>query len=191
MIIEIPNFVDKKIIAEIKEKVKPFAEKRHVAYYRDGNVVSISQLNELKELDNKLHAVFNDIYLSIIRPRYCPEYESMDTGYDYHIYHPNQICNLHYDGIMHAINAEITNKIRYASVIVHLNTVEEGGELIFPNHNKKIKTEEGKVVVFPPSSAYWHYTTPSNEPREIIQSWMCYKNLHASLQNEGKGLSYK
>jgi len=55
--------------------------------------------------------------------------------------------------------------------------VHEGGELVFPVQNKKIKTEVGKIVVFPPYGMYQHYTTPSDEPREVIVSWFVYNNL--------------
>ena len=109
-------------------------------------------------------------------PRFAPMYKSCDTGYDYHVYNPNDICNIHSDGEI------LKNKLRYASVVLHLNTVEDGGELIFPNHNKKIKTEEGKVVIFPPSSSFLHYTTPSNTPREVIVSWFCYANVKVDVQ---------
>jgi hypothetical protein len=178
MIIEIPNYIKKETIEEIKNSISPYIHKcdDHVAFYRDGNTVPISQIPELKDLDNKLHDIFTQISYEIVSPRFQPRYKSCDTGYDYHVYNPNDICNIHSDG---EINE---NRIRYASVILHLNTVEDGGELIFPNHNKKIKTEEGKVVVFPPSSSFLHYTTPSNTPREVIVSWFCYENVKVDVQ---------
>ena len=179
MIIEIPNYINKQTIEEIKNSLHPYANKftQNVALYRDGNTVPISKIDELKDLDNKLHDIFTRISYEIVGPRFAPKYKSCDTGYEYHVYHPNDICNIHSDG-------EISggNKLRYASVVLHLNTVEDGGELIFPNHNKKIKTEEGKVVIFPPSSSFLHYTTPSNTPREVIVSWFCYENVQVTVQ---------
>ena len=178
MIIEIPNYINKQTIEEIKNSIHPYANKftENVAFYRDGNTVPISKIPELKDLDNKLHNIFTRISHEIVQPRFSPRYKSCDTGYEYHVYKPNDICNIHSDG-------EISeNKLRYASVVLHLNTVEDGGELIFPNHNKKIKTEEGKVVIFPPSTSFLHYTTPSNTPREVIVSWFCYENVQVTVQ---------
>jgi hypothetical protein len=93
-----------------------------------------------------------------------------------HIYNPNDICRYHVDGELHDITKQQT-LLRYASVVIHLNTVTEGGELVFPNQNKSIKTEEGKLVVFPPYGMYGHYTTPSNQVREVIVSWFVYDGL--------------
>jgi hypothetical protein len=73
--------------------------------------------------------------------------------------------------------------LRYASVILHLNTVREGGELVFPEQNVKIQTEEGKLVVFPPYGMYGHYTTPSNETREVIVSWFVYNGINVVKTN--------
>ena len=178
MIIEIPNYIKKETIDEIKNSVHPYIKKYTdgVTFYRDGNTVYISEIDELKDLDNKLHNIFTKISLEIVAPRFIPRYKSCDTGYDYHIYNPKDICNIHSDGEVSG------NKLRYASVVLHLNTVDDGGELIFPNHNKKIKTEEGKVVIFPPSSSFLHYTTPSNTPREVIVSWFCYENVKVDVQ---------
>jgi hypothetical protein len=67
--------------------------------------------------------------------------------------------------------------LRYASVTLHLNTVHEGGELVFPAQNKKVKTEEGKIVIFPPYGMFGHYTTPSEEPREVVVTWFIYANM--------------
>jgi hypothetical protein len=61
--------------------------------------------------------------------------------------------------------------------------VHEGGELIFPEQNKSIKTEEGKLVIFPPYGMYGHYTTPSNEPREVIVAWFVYDGINVVITN--------
>ena len=102
---------------------------------------------------------------------------SADSGYEYHIYDSQEICNYHGDGEFDHNGSEI--RIRYASVTLHLNTIKEGGELIFPNQNKKVKTEAGKIVIFPPYNMFGHYTTPSEEPREIIVTWFLYRGIKA------------
>jgi hypothetical protein len=178
MILEFPNYIDSETTKEIRDAVKPFiSDKKETTYNRDGNTVKITQIPELKNLDDKLHKIFEKIQGDIIQQRYRPPASSADSGYEYHLYNPNDICHYHADGEF-ARPRENKTLLRYASVILHLNTVQEGGELIFPAQNKSIKTEEGKLVIFPPYGMYGHYTTPSNETREIIVSWFVYNNVN-------------
>lgn len=173
MILEFPNYLDSDTLKEIKDELRPFASsKKETAYNRDGNTISITHTPELKNLDDKLHKIFKKIQEDIIRQRYKPQYGSADSGYEYHKYNPNDVCHYHCDG---EVNKTL---LRYASVILHLNTVQEGGELVFPSQNKSIKTEEGKLVIFPPYGMFGHYTTPSNETREVIVSWFVYNNVN-------------
>jgi hypothetical protein len=183
MILEFPNYLDLETTKEIRESVKPFiSNKKETTYNRDGNTVNITDIPELKNLDDKLHKIFMKIQSDVLQHRYKPLYESADSGYEYHKYNPNEVCHYHSDG-------EFTNPkenktlLRYASVILHLNTVHEGGELIFPGQNKSIKTEEGKLIIFPPYGLYSHYTTPSNETREIIVTWFVYNNINVINAN--------
>lgn len=172
MIIEISNYVNLDFIKEIKSSVIPYINYNdNVSCNRDGNTVCISKLNELKNLDNKLCGLFKNIQTEIIQHRYKPMYASADNGYEYHIYNPRQICHYHADS-----EIDSDGSLRYASVVIHLNTVKNGGELIFPSQNRSIKTEIGKVVIFPPYSMYGHYTTPSDEAREVLVSWFVYKD---------------
>ena len=173
MILEFPNYLDSETIKEIKDAVKPFiSDKKETKYNRDGNTIHITHTPELKNLDDKLHEIFKKIQRDIVQYRYKPQLESADSGYQYHKYNPNDVCHYHSDG-------EISETLlRYASVILHLNTVHEGGELVFPSQNKSIKTEAGKLVVFPPYGMYGHYTTPSNESREVLVTWFVYRNVN-------------
>ena len=149
MILEFPNYLNAETIKEIREAVQPFiSNKKETTYNRDGNTVFISEIPKLKDLDNKLHEVFIKIQSDIVQYRYQPKFQSADAGYEYHVYHPNDICHYHSDGEVADIRGNKT-LLRYASVILHLNTVHDGGELIFPEQNKSIKTEEGKLVIFP------------------------------------------
>tara|TARA_R110000868_G_scaffold203714_2_gene451639 strand:- start:922 stop:1464 length:543 start_codon:yes stop_codon:yes gene_type:complete len=173
MILEFPNYLDSETTKEIRNAVKPFiSDKKETVYNRDGNKVNITQIPELKNLDDKLHKIFKKIQADIIQQRYKPQNTSADSGYEYHKYNPNDVCHYHSDG-------EISETLlRYASVVLHLNTVQEGGELVFPSQNKSIKTEEGKLVIFPPYGMFGHYTTPSNETREVIVTWFVYNNVN-------------
>jgi hypothetical protein len=183
LILEFPNYLDAETVKEIRDAVKPFiSHKKETAYNRDGNTVKITHIPELKNLDDRLHKIFVKVQEDIIRNRYKPQRASADSGYEYHLYNPNDICHYHADG---EFSNPQDNKtlLRYASVVLHLNTVREGGELIFPEQNKSVKTEEGKLVIFPPYGMYGHYTTPSTEPREVIVTWFVYDGINVVKTN--------
>jgi hypothetical protein len=172
MIIELPNYIDLNLIEEIKKSVKPFINTNvPTEYYRDGYTVNITNNESLKELDSKLHNFFSLLHKNIIIQRYSPQKQSADSGYKYHIYNPGDIAHPHGDGELDGVF------LRYASIVLCLNTPKDGGELIFPNQNRIIKTEAGKVIIFPPYGMYTHYTTPSTDPREVLVSWFIYKNI--------------
>jgi len=183
MILEFPNYIDSQMIDEIKssiDKVKNttdvYRPKKDLysSSNREGKTLLIDDVPELKHIDNKLNQICSTISKDIIELNYNPVYPSGDSGYEYHCYEPYQICRPHGDG-------EITpgnSLLRFASIIIHLNTVEDGGELVFPMQNKTIKTEKGKLVIFPPYGMYQHYTTPSKETREVIVTWFVYNNIN-------------
>ena len=183
MILEFPNYLDAETAKEIRESIKPFiSQKKQAVYNREGNTVDITNTPELKGLDNKLHQIFTKIQINIIQQKYNPTHPSADSGYEYHIYHPKDICHYHADKETNFGKAQVSF-LRYASVILHLNTVNEGGELVFPEQKLKIKTEEGKLVIFPPYGMYSHYTTPSHETREVIVSWFIYNGISVVKTN--------
>jgi len=176
MIIELPDWADKTTTAKIREAVAPYKRGfEPYGTYRDGETVNISRTPDLAEIDQLLHDVFTTAQRDVLTRRYKPPFPSADSGYEYHCYNPGDVCHLHGDG-------ETCNGfLRYASVVLHLNTVSEGGELVFPAQNKSVKTEEGKVVIFPPYGMFGHYTTPSPEPREVIVTWFVYNNVRVQV----------
>ena len=187
MIIELPNYISEEEVANIREAVKPYSNDPTYTYNREGTTVLISKLPELAELDKKLQGIFSRLYGNTIAPRYKPALASGDQGYEYHVYRPGDICHYHIDSEVAQSTDRTCFQLRYASVILHLTTNEDGGDLIFPAQNKQIKTEAGKVVIFPPYGMYGHYTNPSNTPREVIVSWFVYKNATVNL-NESSGI---
>jgi predicted 2-oxoglutarate/Fe(II)-dependent dioxygenase YbiX len=179
MIIELPNYVDNNTVNSIRDCVQPYLDKqKQHSQNRDGKTVCISKENSLKELDSQLNNIFTNLQINVVQDRYKPLYDSGDTGYEYHMYCPGDICHVHSDGEL-SFNTSNPNAyfLRYASIVLHLNTVHEGGELVFPTQNKTIKTEAGKVVVFPPYSMFQHYTTPSTATREVIVTWFVYNRI--------------
>lgn len=175
MIYEFPNYVDLELIQEIKNQSRKHIDLNNKDVYpsREGDTVKISFIPELKELDNKLFNLMQKIQVELIQDRFFPQHHSSaDMGYEYHRYNIGDKCAYH-----HADGEMMNGLLRYASVIVHLSTNDEGGELIFPQHNKKIKTEEGKVVVFPPYGGFGHHVTPSSTIREVLITWFCYDGV--------------
>lgn len=177
MIIELPNYVDNNTVNSIRDCVQPYLDKqKQHSQNRDGKTFCISKENNLKKLDSQLNNIFINLQTNVVQSRYRPLYDSGDTGYEYHMYYPGDICHIHADAEFNGFQNK-TSLLRYASVVLHLNTVEQGGELVFPMQNKTIKTEAGKVVVFPPYGMFQHYTTPSTATREVIVTWFVYNRI--------------
>lgn len=173
MILEFPNYISNDFADHISNECRKYISPlRNTAYNRDGNTVLISDELELNELDSELHKIMTKINQDIITQRYKPQFPSGDTGYEYHLYNPGDICHIHSDG-----EVSSKNSLRYASVVLQLTTNLDGGELIFPSQNKTIKTEKGKLIIFPPYGMYSHYVTPSSTAREVIVSWFIYDGI--------------
>jgi predicted 2-oxoglutarate/Fe(II)-dependent dioxygenase YbiX len=174
MIIELPNFVPLETVHRIRKDLVPFLKTPRNIYesYRDGATVSITETLNLKHVDEELHILFAFLQKNVVYQRYKPTFNSADSGYEFHRYPPGAICHCHTDGQF------VNGFVRYASVILHLNTIEDGGELVFPNQNKHVKTEAGKIVVFPPYGMFEHYTTPAKVDRDVIVTWFVYDGIN-------------
>lgn len=181
MIIEEKDYVDAKTIEEIRSSIAPYIPKNKTTVYnRNGKTTIISTTPELKETTDKVNSIFSKLSEDIVSRRFKPQRPSASTDLEHHLYEPGDVCYVHSDGEI-PFGSKNNCLIRYATVILHLNTVEEGGETVFPNQNKTIKTEAGKIIVFPPYGMYPHYTTPSKEPREILMTWFVYSDVNAYL----------
>jgi hypothetical protein len=181
MILEFPNYISSEDIDDIKANIDSvkdscgeFATKFKKYSNREGKSILIGAVPELKNIDDKLSQICTGISRDIIDINYNPLYGLGDSGYEYHCYNPGQVCKFHGDGEI----TEDSKLLRMASIIIHLNTVDKGGELVFPLQNKSIKTEKGKLVIFPPYGMYPHYTTSSKETREVIVTWFVYSNIN-------------
>lgn len=186
MIYELDNFVSNNNLDYINNEISkainicPSILNIKFGSYRDGKTINISEQPDLKELDSFLFKnVFASSVLSgFISRRYCPSFGVADSGYEFHRYASGEICNIHND--TEVVFKGVENEkvmLRFASLILHLNTPKSGGELIFPHQNKTVKTEAGKLVIFPPYGFAPHYTTESTSNRDIIVTWLVYKDI--------------
>jgi len=75
----------------------------------------------------------------------------------------------------HVDVGDLTSSSRFLAVLFYLNTVEEGGETVFPQIDRTIKPKQGTVLVFPP---YWMFkhrgNPPVNKDKYIITSYFRY-----------------
>jgi hypothetical protein len=176
MIYEFPNYIDDETIEYIKQQVYPTIDyTKKKTYNRTGQTVPINEDEKHPELDLKLFSIFSKIQKDIAQDLFNPQFESGDSGYEFHRYNPNETCDKHSDGEV------VCGLLRYATVIIFLNTVNQGGELVFDRLNKKVKPEKGKLVLFPPYGMFEHYTLPSPETREIIMTWFVYNNVNVNF----------
>jgi hypothetical protein len=183
MILAIKNAVPKELINEIRQSTASWCLKNepplyNSTYNRTGRTVPITQVPELRIIDDKLSNFLQSFSTAVITPRFTPQFSTGDSGFEYHRYEVGDSCLVHSDGITDMGGNSNSGLVRYATVIIHLNTVAEGGETIFPNQNQSFKTIEGQVLVFPPYGTHPHYVTPSSEPREIVMTWMVYTGIN-------------
>ena len=69
------------------------------------------------------------------------------------------------------------NLQRLCAVILYLNTVEEGGETIFPVIGRKIKPVVGRILIFPSFYTHMHYgEIATSSDRYIVASHVHYSN---------------
>ena len=185
MIYELSNFVSEEQLIFINSQLSNHcANLKHLNLkqnsYRDGESLNISLTPELKELDNFLFNIFSsEKLINFISRRYYPQFETGDTGYEFHRYYPGDVCHVHADGeaIFSSKNSQEETFLRFASVVLHLNTPSSGGEIVFPTLNKTIKTEAGKIVIFPSYGFAQHYTNLSLDNRDVIVTWFVYRDL--------------
>ena len=180
MILEYKNYVSDEFVDEIRQQVLPFMNQNleETAYNRDGITVNITDLatsnEKLKKLDKELSSMFAKLSSEVVNKRFKPQFNSGDSGYEYHLYRSGDICHYHSDG-------ELMNGfVRYATVILFLSDNDDG-ELIFPSQNIEIKPKKGKIVIFPPYGFFGHYSKPSAKDREILMTWFVYNGVEVKI----------
>lgn len=183
MIYELKNFLDAEQLNFINTEIQKFdlPNNQNIKFdsYKEGTTTQISSTKELKCLDDFLYTnVFGSPkLLEYVNRRYLPQYPTGDSGYEFHRYAPGDICHVHTDGEVPMKGQQTQCLLRFASVVLHLNTPSDGAELIFPSLSKTVKTEAGKIVIFPPYGFVPHYVSPSSDVRDVIITWFVYKDL--------------
>lgn len=187
MIFSIKNAIPKELLENIKSNVTDELLTRNQnvfgMYNRAGKTLNISKTTELKELDAEIHLFITKLCKKFVEYRFKPQFSSGDSGYEFHRYEPGDMCLVHEDGEC-AFSDDNTSLLRYATIVLHLNTVESGGETVFPNQNMSFKTIEGQVLIFPPYGAFTHYVTPSSERRDIVMTWLVYDGITVSKKGQ-------
>jgi hypothetical protein len=86
----------------------------------------------------------------------------------------------HYDHVL--IDTLDGVKYRNFSVIVALNDDYEGGEIIFPRRDIKVKLKAGEAIIFPPYWTHVHCTNDLNGTyRYTLNTWFC-DNINLGTQ---------
>lgn len=183
MIFAVQNAIPKELIDRIRGSVSEVllaqdAPRFGTTYNRMGNTICISKTPQLSEVDAAIADFICAFSEEVVRHRYSPEFATGDSGYEYHQYAPGDMCFPHSDGATSFARGESSCLLRYATVVMHLNTVDEGGETVFPIQNQSFKTLEAQVLVFPPYGTHPHYVTPSQQTREIVMTWLVYTGIN-------------
>lgn len=63
--------------------------------------------------------------------------------------------------------------VRMVAFLWYLNTVEQGGETVFPVLGRRVAPRQGRLVVFPPMWMYEHHgDTPESGDKYIVTSYL-------------------
>ncbi|MDB4308131.1 2OG-Fe(II) oxygenase [Gammaproteobacteria bacterium] len=81
--------------------------------------------------------------------------------------------------VWHADGADPGLRYRFASMVLYLNSVEEGGETGFKYFSQKISPEEGALLVFPAGWTSIHQARPPiSGPKYVLITWICVIHRH-------------
>lgn len=183
MIFTCKNAIPKELITALKDRSRAWLSENREGkfgsiYNRVGETISFGAHQEFLDLDAKLSEFIQEFTAEVVVHRYKPAFPIGDSGFEYHRYNPGDMCFLHTDGETSFKRGEDRSLLRFATIILHLNTVEGGGETVFPMQNQSFKTIEGQVLVFPPYGTHPHYVTPTPETREILMTWLVYSGIN-------------
>jgi len=176
MFVEIKNAFSNDLCDEISAACNPLINKDSLDYEfnRQGNSVRLSDHKSLIYIQNRLRTRFNELVEKKLKFEYSLDLSRLkDSEFTFHKYGEEDNLNIHSDGISN----EVPGHPRVLSTVIHL-TDNPDADLIFPRHDKHIKTEKGKFVAFLPHSCYEHYcNNNSGSPREVVVTWLLDNHL--------------
>lgn len=133
---------------------------------RHGEMLFVTKLagweDDEGEIAQALAPVLDHHYFTVMTLPRVMTYDS--EGIDLGVYRPpDGYCEQHFDGA----------EGRITSVLIYLNTVEVGGETVFPRRNLVIPPVRGTVLVFLPTYTHLHYARmPISGPRYYGATWV-------------------
>jgi|TARA_S200002703_G_scaffold968_2_gene1670 hypothetical protein len=188
MFIEIDNFLDKKSCEEIIRRCSAHIDKNKldIEYNRQGNSVDTNQHEELKDLDQKIFKRLNLFITKRLSYSFSlNNVDLQDTGYTFHRYEKGDKLYCHADGLFSFESGQSIHP-RVLSLSINLTT-NENADLIFPRHNKAIKSKEGKLVAFLPHPCYEHYmNNNSDSNRDVLVTWLVDQTIECKQVKDGQ-----
>jgi len=161
----LPENICKSIINEIEHT--PLVDEKEIIPNTNMKCKTIKKHVEDVKYSEYLHKIFTTIG-SVMVKRYGVPISGCIKPKFRKIYGNTR---MHVDGIVHSTqNPEIKRSL---SIIVALNSDYDGGELVFPVQNRKIKLKMGQVIVFPPYWTHPHYTNDLKNDtfRYTLNTW--------------------
>jgi len=156
----------------------PLVKKRKDDYVEDSYLfTSFFERVENPEL-NRLNKKLTDYFMSIVDfciTKYMEKYRILQGLDGYSVYDLKFQKTLPGEGF-HGWHYENTKRLvadRRLVFQLYLNDVEEGGETEFLYYPKRIKAEQGKLIIWPATFTHTHRgNTPLSGEKFIITSWV-------------------
>lgn len=145
----------------------------------DEKIISYFQVNLTPELNKFIEDYFS--YTNLL------DGESFNFSH-FSLMHLKKGFNIpfHYDSeFVYENDGE--DEVRNFAVLLYLNNIEEGGELVFPVQETTVKPIQGKVLIFPTSFMFPHTTIPAlNEDRYVLRMNYYFKKeiIKESIKQE-------
>lgn len=128
----------------------------------------------LSNLDFELHKEFTLNFLEKVYPKYKENYPILNNTNlgefnetKLHLYKVNE------ETPPEACENHGWHPYRCIAINLYLNSIEKGGEDVFPNQGLSIKPQQGEVLVFP---AVYTHTNKSNIPLQenkyVLKGWI-------------------
>lgn len=97
-------------------------------------------------------------------------------------WYTDEVCNYQkYEtnqrySIEHCEHGPGISSSRVLAWMFYCNTIEKGGETVFPQQNIKIKPKKGTIVFWPAGWTHSHYGNPCDQEKYIVTGWCCFLN---------------